>query len=203
MSRRVLDVGGLPPIEFGHKDTLWWAMVFLNAIEGTMLALLAVAYFYVADRTSPFPPTLCPRSLGWLATVDLAILLVSLAPTVLMDRASRAADLGGMRRWLIVVTVLGWSCVGLRVLLFQRLPFRWDQHAYGSVVWSMLGLQTFHLASSVVENTAFLVLLYRGPVAHSHRADLSASTLLWYLVVAGALTQWGVVFLDILRTGAG
>ena len=37
--RRVLDVEALPTHAFGHRDPLWWAVILLVCIEGTMLVL--------------------------------------------------------------------------------------------------------------------------------------------------------------------
>jgi heme/copper-type cytochrome/quinol oxidase subunit 3 len=108
-----------------------------------------------------------------------------------------------MRAGLVAVTLLGLVALALRAFEIDAVGFRWDQHAYGSVVWTFLGLQTFHVASSVAENLALLVVLFRGRVGHSHRADVAASAVLWYLVVAGAVLQYALVFVDILRTGVG
>jgi cytochrome c oxidase subunit 3 len=201
VKRRVLDVRGLPTIGFGPQEPLWWGMLMLNVIEGSMLALLAVAYVYVGDRTAPWPPMVSPRWIGWLATVELGLLIASVLPIWACGRASIRADLRAMRRWLIIGTALGVVALVVRWQIFEALPFRWDDNAYGSVVWTMLGLQTFHLLSSVVENGLFVGLLFRGPVEEKHRSDLHATTLLWYLVVGGATLQWSLIFVDILRTG--
>lgn len=203
MIRRVLDVSGTPTVAVGPKDQLWWAMMLLNVIEGSMLVLLAISYVYIGDRTSPWPPVVSPRSIGWLGTVETAVLVASAVPIYLSGRGAVRGDLWAMRRWLMVGTAIGVVALVCRIAVFRMLPFRWDTNAYGGAVWTFLGLQTFHLLSSLVENTVFALLLVRGPVEEKHRSDLHASTLLWYLVVAGSVLVWAFIYVDILRTGVG
>ena len=89
MSRRTLDVSTLPSIAFGPRATLWWGVVAMLAIEGTALALTGASYLYVRRNFVEWPPagTIVP-ALG-VATGELVVLLVSLAPMILVDRAAR------------------------------------------------------------------------------------------------------------------
>ena len=201
MKRRVLDVSELGTLAFGHRDPLWWGVWLLIAIEATMLVLLAISYFYLRDRVAPWPPDLGPRSLAWIATAELALLLVSLWP---MHEASAAAVRGsvrGMRRGLLLATLLGIAAGACRIAIFAALTFRWDADAYGSVVWTLLGFQTLHLIAGVGENGVFTALLFVGPVEEKHRVDVNVSTPLWYFVIAGEVLLYLVVFGEIWLTG--
>jgi heme/copper-type cytochrome/quinol oxidase subunit 3 len=198
MKQRALDVSGLPTHAFGHRDPLWWAVVLLVAIEGTMLVLLAVSYFYIRDRTTPFPPAHVAHRIAWIATLELAVWIASAVPTYWSGRAAIAGDVQGMRRHLIAATLLGVVAASLRWYEFHLLPFRWDAHAYGSVVWAFLGLQWTHALTGIGENLLYIAVLLIGPVEHKHRVDIEVSTPLWYFVIAGAALAWAVVFLEVL-----
>jgi cytochrome c oxidase subunit 3 len=196
--RRAIDVSKLPTHAFGPRDPLWWGVMLLVAIEGSMLVLLAMSYFYVRSRTAPFPPVAVPRAAAAVATVEVALWLASAVPTYRAGRAAIAGDLAAMRRQLIAATALGTIAAVLRWYEVHLLPFRWDSHAYGSVVWALLGLQWIHGLTGIGENLVYIVLLYVGPVEDKHRADIEVSTPLWYFVVAGAVLAWAVVFLEVL-----
>jgi cytochrome c oxidase subunit III len=198
VKRRVLDVSSLRTLAFGPRAPLWWAVILLDAIEGTMLVLLAVSYFYIRDRTAPFPPVAVARTAGWVATAEVAVWLVSIWPMVLAARAAREDRLRGMRTGLIAATALGIVALILRWYEFHLLPFRWDSHAYGSIVWSLLGVQWVHGLTGIGENLLFIVLLFVGPVEAKHRVDVEVSTILWYFVIAGATLAWATVFLEVL-----
>jgi heme/copper-type cytochrome/quinol oxidase subunit 3 len=198
MKRRVLDVGELPSHAFGHRDPLWWAVILLVAIESTMLVLLTVSYFYIRSRTDPFPPVVVPRRIAWIATAELGVWLVSIVPTYRSGRAAIAGSVPGMRRWLLLATGLGVIACALRWYEIHCLPMRWDSHAYGSVVWALLGLQWVHGLTGIGENALYIAVLWIGPVENKHRADIEVSTPLWYFVVAGAALAWAAVFVEVL-----
>ena len=194
----VVDVGALPKHGFGHKHPLWWAVMALIVVEGTMLALLAVSYFYVRDRTAPFPPVTTNRLAAWVATIEVGAWLVSAWPMVLATKAARAGSVRGVRTNLIIATLLGIIAVTLRWYEFHLLPFGWDHHAYGSMVWALLGVQWLHGFTGIGENVLFIALFFKRPVEDKHRVDVDATAPLWYFVIAGAVLAWAVVFVEVL-----
>jgi cytochrome c oxidase subunit 3 len=198
VKRRVIDVSALPAHAFGQRDPLWWAVILLVAIEGTMLVLLSVSYFYVRDRTAPFPPVAVSPRIAWIATAELAIWVVSALPTYASGRAAIAGDVRRMRLHLALATALGIIAATLRWYEVHLLPMRWDSHAYGSIVWALLGLSWVHQLTGIGENLLYIAVLWIGPVLDKHRVDIEVSTPLWYFVIGGAALTWAVVFLEVL-----
>jgi heme/copper-type cytochrome/quinol oxidase subunit 3 len=192
--RRVLDVGALPAHAFGHRDPLWWAVILLVCIEGTMLVLLALSYFYLRGHMTPWPVTPIPRSLAWLGTAELALWWISAVPMHCASNAAIRGSLRGMRGGLILATVPAVIALGCRYWIMDHLPFRWDADAYASTVWTLLAAQWVHGLTGAGENVLYIALLYRGPVEDKHRVDIEVSTPLWYFVLAGALLIWLVLF---------
>lgn len=201
MKRRVLDVSRLPPIAFGHRDPMWWAVMMLVAIEATMIALLLVAYVYVSDRTTPFPPAHLPDLVAWLAAGDAVLWALSGIPQHRASKAALRGDVRGMRRNLVVASILVvWACV-LQVWVFATLPFAWDSHAYGSVVWGLYGLNFVHGLTAFLEDSLSVAILFRGPVEHKHRTDIEMSSPMVYFVILSNVVIFSVVFLPILLGG--
>ncbi len=192
--RRTIDVSGLPEYAFGHRDPLWWGVMGLVAIEGTMLALLAASWFYVRGNYVAWPPQGVGTRVQLLAALEVALLLASAWPTHLSNLAAERGDLRGMRLWLGVTTALGLAYLVVRSFLFAALPFRWDLTAYASVLWGALVLNTTHGLSGVLENATMLVLLFTGPLEKKHLVDVHASGLLWYFVVFSWTPLWFLMF---------
>jgi len=194
--RPALDVSDLPTTAFGTRDPLWWGVVGIMCIEGTMFAIMAGCYFYLRGGANLWPPagTLHPGVA--ITTLNILILLASLFP---MHRAANSAereDLPAIRLWLIVSTVLMVAFLVIRIVILHRLTFRWDSHAYGSVVWTTVGLHTVHVVTGICENLLFITLLTRGPVEDKHMDDLRLNSMYWYFVVACWVPFYCIFFLD-------
>jgi cytochrome c oxidase subunit I+III len=191
MIRRSLDVSGLPSIAFGPRATLWWGVVALMAIEATALALTGASYLYVRRNFVEWPPagTILP-ALG-AATGELVVLLLSLVPMILVDRAARREEYLPVTVGLAVVTAFGLASIGLRAAQFYgALGTRWDAHVYGSVVWLLLGMQAAHVITSTVENALILAVLVIGPVERKDYVDAHVNAIFWYFVVG----TWAIVY---------
>jgi heme/copper-type cytochrome/quinol oxidase subunit 3 len=201
VKRRVIDVSRLPTMAFGAKDPLWWSVLCLIAIEGTMLVLLALSYLYVSDRTHPFPPTHYTKLVAILSTVEVVLWILAGIPQQLSSRAAVRGDLKRMRLYLVLATLIGIVATVLRIWVFKELPFRWNDHAYGSVVWGMLGVQFTHCATGVLEDAIFCVILFVVPIEEKHRTDINVTTPLMWFVTAGALLCWAIIFLPVLLGG--
>jgi cytochrome c oxidase subunit I+III len=190
-----IDVSDLPTFAFGPRDALWWGVVGLIAIESTVFALAAVTYSYLRGGAIEWPPpgAEMPHLVG---TVNLVLLIASVFPMHLANRAALRGSLRPMRTWLLVASVISLVCLVLRGFELSGMTFRWNHHAYGSIVWTIYGLHTLHLLTSCGENLLFLTLLYRGPVEEKHRLDLRLNGLYWFFVVASWLPLYAILFWD-------
>jgi cytochrome c oxidase subunit III len=189
--RAHIDVAALPTTAFGARSAIWWGVCGLVVIEGTMFALLLVSHVYLRGNVSSWPPSATSSRAILFASLEAAVLAVSIWPSLRMRQAAKAQSVPGMRRALVTATVLGALAVVLRILELRTLGFRWDENAYASVVWTGLGLHMVHLVTGTGENALFAVLLFRGPVEEKLCVDVDLNALYWFFVVA----SWFVLFL--------
>jgi cytochrome c oxidase subunit 3 len=191
-----VDVSSLPQHAFGERSVVWWGALLLVAIEGTMMSLLLVSYFYVRGNYDLWPPSPYGSPVFRLALPLALALVFSLVPTRLAQQAARAERLRPARFYFLLATLPGVAALVLRAFEFRWLPFRWDAHAYGSLFWMILGLHTLHIISGVAENAVVLAVLYLGPVERKHFGDLESSALLWYLVVLEWIPAFAILYLE-------
>jgi cytochrome c oxidase subunit 3 len=195
-TRAPLDVSGLPSNAFGHRAPLWWGVLLLIAIESTAMGLLLVSYFYLRGNYDVWPPTpMAPGALR-LAIVQAIVLGASYLPMLLCARAARQERLAATRGWLLAATVLGAAMLILRGFEIPLIPFRWDQHAYGSIFWMTFGLHITHVLTGVLENAMMIAVLYKGPVETKHFGDIEASALLWYFAVLEWAPAFAILYLQ-------
>ena len=190
--RAAIDVSELPTISFGTSDLSWWSTVVFMAIEGTTIATCLVCHIYLKQNFSTWPPTIVP-SIG-VATANMLLLLVIMAPMRLAGRAARRLDLGRVRFWLTVAVGLSAVAVVLRVYEFRALNVRWDQTAYGSSAWATLG-RTSLLVMDLLETLILTLIFYLGPVEKKHFSDTDDSSIYQVFLSLAYLPIYLLVFL--------
>jgi cytochrome c oxidase subunit III len=193
VTRAALDVSRLPTHAFGPRATLWWGVVAMLAIEGAALAMTAAALLYYRGNFAAWPPARTPPPGLVAATVNVALLVASLVPMVATRRWARRQD----RLWtglgFAFMTLVGIvSCV-LRGLELAALNCRWDDHAYGSAVWLLVGMHAAHLLGATLENLLLAAVIF-GPVESKHYVDADTNAFYWFFVVGAWLPIFLLVY---------
>jgi heme/copper-type cytochrome/quinol oxidase subunit 3 len=190
----LLDVSALPSFAFSHRSLMWWSTAGLMAIEGAVFALAVVTMLFLRVHAPAWPLSgQLPPALLW-GTVNTLVMLSSVVPNHWTKRAAEALDLRGARIGMLVC--LGWAAVFLviRVLEFRALNCRWDDDAYGSIVWMLMGLHTVHLVTDFVDSSVLAAVLYRQPLALRRFVDVSENCLYWDFVVLSWLPLYAAVY---------
>jgi heme/copper-type cytochrome/quinol oxidase subunit 3 len=189
-----LDVTELPSFGFSHRSLMWWGTVGLMAIEGTAFAIAIVMYFYLRSHANTWPMSTPPPELLW-GTLNTFILLISMWPNQLAKHAAEKLDLPRIRLWILVCLAFGLAFLIVRIFEFGALNVRWDQDAYGSIVWILLGLHTVHLLTDTWDTAVLAVLMHTGPIEGKRYVDVSENSLYWYFVVLSWLPIYAVIYL--------
>ena len=194
-SRRVLDVSELPTSVLDSRATVWWGTIVMTVIECFVLALTVGAYFYLRTIAHEWPPGRTRPPALAIPTINLAILLISVVPAVLLDRASRRRDVRMIKWMLFANLVFGTAFLTLRVWEFLSLHCWWNSHAYGSVTWTILGLHTSNLLTSLLETAIVLAYFLLRKVEERHYLDARLDGVFWYFIVVTWVPLYSVVFL--------
>lgn len=191
--RRVLDVAVLPDSAFGHQGLIWWGTVGFMVIEGSMFVIALVVYFYLRLKVETWPPSVPDPDLAY-GTANLILVLVSILPAAMSKKAAEKLDLSRSRAWLAVLVLMGVASVVLRGFEYTALNCRWDDNAYGSIVWVLLSMHTIHVATDVVDSGVLLVMAFTKPMSRKRFVDLSENSLYWYFIVAWWLPIYLVIY---------
>jgi heme/copper-type cytochrome/quinol oxidase subunit 3 len=194
MNRAVIDVSELPSFAFHHRNIVWWGTMGMIVIEGMMFALLITAYMFLKGRSPHWPPGHFPPALLW-GTVNTLILIASAVPNHLTKRAAEHLQLRKVRLWLSVALAFGAAFNIVRIFEFQSLNVWFDENAYGSIVWTLLGFHTAHIVTDFVDSCVLLALLFIGPIEESHFVDAAENSMYWYFVVISWLPIYAVIYL--------
>jgi heme/copper-type cytochrome/quinol oxidase subunit 3 len=201
--RPTIDVSQLPHVALDHRSPIWWGNLLLLLIESTMFALLVAAYLYV--RVIDFqqwppplvdvqPPIYKPLPELKIPTLNLLVLLASLAPMIIADRACVKRRAGIAKAGLVACILFGLACIALRFIEFKSLLFRWDANAYGSVTWTILGMHLLHLITGTAENGIMAAWLFAHGMDDKHARDIHVGATYWYWIAGIWVLLYGLVF---------
>jgi cytochrome c oxidase subunit 3 len=191
--RHVQDVAHLPRSGFGPTSPIWWGTLGFIALEGMGFILAAGAYLYLR-QVNPHWPIAAPPPNHWAGTALLLLLLISVVPNALADKAAKQQRLSAVQLWLVVMTVLGLAAVAIRGWEFTQLNIRWDDNAYGSITWFILGLHAFHLLTDLGDTVVIAVLMFTRHVSKRRFGDVSDNAFYWYFVVATWIPLYGLLY---------
>jgi cytochrome c oxidase subunit III len=179
-----IDVGHLPNLVSGSRAPLWWAMVLLLVIESAVFGTLISTYFFLKMLSPVWPPPGIDPPKLLLPTINTVILLASSIPIFIADRGitkgSRTRLLWGMSIGGAMAIVF----LVLKVVEYADVPYRWDDHAYGSIVWLIVGFHSSHVASVVLKALVVVTLGFRGFFNEKRHLGVQINGLYWHFVVA-------------------
>jgi len=190
--RRVLDVAALPEYAFGHNGLIWWGTVGFMVIEGSVFVMALVAYFFLRTRVAEWPPSLPNPDIA-LGTANTLILLASIIPNHMTKKAAEQLDLRKVRILLPICLAFGVAFVAVRVFEFGSLNCSWDDNAYASIVWFIMGVHSLHLVTDVVDSFVLTGLIFTAHADPTRMVDVSENALYWDFVVL----SWIPIYLTI------
>ena len=188
------DLSALPLHGMGSASPTWWGTAAFMLIEGTGFALALAVYLYLMSLAATWPIDAKRPDLtaGTLVTV---ILLASLIPNYLISRWAQRQDLGKVKVGMIVMSVFGIAPLIVRIFEFPSLNISWDANAYGSIVWTLLGLHPSHIITDLVDTLVLAVLMFTRHGDNARRfGDVQDNAMYWNFVVAAWLPIYVCIY---------
>jgi heme/copper-type cytochrome/quinol oxidase subunit 3 len=203
LTRPAIDVSDLPPIEFDARSPLWWGNTLGLFIETAMFGILVAIYVTVAMNTDPFPPIRSdqlpvlrdPVPDMFLPTIGLIVLLVSLIPAIWLDVSARRRDVRSIKIGILITLSFNIAAFVIRYYEFDSLHFKWNDNAYGSITWMILGMHLLHIIILGVEDIYLTIWTYTKGVDDKHVLDLTVTAVYWYWIVGMWVLMFPLIYL--------
>jgi cytochrome c oxidase subunit III len=181
--RIVADVRGFSPYQEGPNAPLWWGMTGLILIESVVFGSFITAYLYLRAQTGIWPPAGTDPPELFLPTLNTIVLIAS---SFVLHWADTGIKKGDKRR--LFIGLLGAASLAalfliLKVVEYRDVPYRWDTHAYGSIVWTIVGFHSAHVFSLMLKTAVVLTLAGRRYFNTERRLGVTINGLYWHFVV--------------------
>ena len=156
----------------------WWGMAMLIATESALFGLLVATYFYLRFKNAHWPPPGTPEPKVVVPLVLLGVLMLTAFPVW------RAAVSATPRRWLVLALFVqaGYFAMEVHQYRDDLHHFTPQQHAYGSIYYTLLGADHGHVALGLLFDVWILWKLLFG-MTEFRRKALRAIAFYWYAVI--------------------
>lgn len=192
--RFVIDVTDFSRHTNGSDAPVWWGIIGLILIEMSVVSAFVVSYFYLQMMNDQWPPEGMPLPDLFLPTLSLILLLTS---CFTMYLASRALRKNQVKRFVTcTLTSVGLACVVLiiRWQKIQKFEFRWDEHVFGSLVWTINGFHFIHVVSAAIGTAVIGLLGIFGYFNKQRQIGVVVDTLYWNFVALAWIPFYFVLY---------
>jgi cytochrome c oxidase subunit III len=188
------DLSDLPGHGHGARSITFWGIGAFMLIEGAAFALALTAYFFLMMQETEWPSSAAPPDLLW-GTIAAAVMVVSVAPNIWIQRVAEQERLKDARIGLVIMCAVGFVLLAIRAMEFSALNVRWDRNAYGSIVWALIVLHTLHLVTDWIDTLVLTVLMFtgHGRLGRSF-VDVEENALYWHFVIVSWVVIYAVVY---------
>lgn len=197
MKERVaIDVRGMSVYSHGSDGLLYWGFWGILAIETTVFACLMASYFYLRFESGAWPPAGHEPPELLLPSLNTLVLLASSAFVWWGDRGIEKGDSRRLALGLLGGIVLAAAFLVLKAVEYSGVSYRWDDHAYGSIVWTIVGFHSAHVITLVLKTIVVDVLAWRGYFNRERRLGAKVNGIYWHFVVLVWLPLYATLYLS-------
>src|ERR1043165_7453462 len=166
----------------GPRSTSWWAMLILILNETVVFASLPASYFYLRFNSVLWPPPGVRLPELTLSSINTVILIGSSFVMQWAVNGVRQDYVGRLRVGLAVAFLMGAAFLGIQIYEYTQLGFLPQEHAYGSLFWSITGLHALHVLAGLLMNVYVQVRAAYGHFSIDRHQAVENVSLYWHFV---------------------
>lgn len=178
-----------------HRDApIWWGIIGLILIELSVVMAFVVSYLYLNLMNTTWPPADVEPAPLLIPTASLLLMLCS---CVTMYLAGKAIDKNQIKAFVVYTFLsVGMALVVLAVrwLQFDLLSVRWDEHVYGSLLWTISGFHFLHVVSAAIGTAAIGFWGMAGFFTYKRKIGVVVDTLYWNFVAIAWIPFYLVLY---------
>ncbi len=191
---RAYDVGHLSHFNYHDEAPMWWGFWGIIMIETTVFATLIASYYYLNLSYPTIPPAGVDKPDLLLGTISSLILLSSSYPMHKADSASEKGDIKTLKWGLLICIGLAALFLVMKVFEYSKVEYRWDSHAYGSIIWGIVIFHSAHVTSLVLKTIFIAYLAWRGFFNKDRHLGVTINGLYWHFVVLVWVPLYFVIY---------
>jgi heme/copper-type cytochrome/quinol oxidase subunit 3 len=190
-----LGYPALPAHTSGLASPDWWAMALSVLAVAITFAYVVFSYYYLRFHAPSWPPAGVALPALPLALAALLVLLLSVGPTYLAERAIRRGDQRGLRRGLAISAVLGVVFLVLQGYDYMSLGLEPAAHAYSAIFLVTAGAHLTIVIAGLVISAIVQVQAHRGYFNERRFVAVQNTAMYWYFAVVSGVVTFAMLYL--------
>ncbi len=190
----VIDLSDLPISAMGPRSLLWWGTFGFMLIEGMGFLLAAGAYLYLRGQAPTWPLAGHRPPDHWAGLSFTLVAVASVLPNLWVAARAKKKDEPTVRWGVLLMTLIGVLLVIVRGFEFAHLNVRWDDNAYGSLVWLLMVLHTTHVITDLGDTAVLSLWLFTHEVGDDQFSDINDNAGYWNFVIIAWLPIYLLVY---------
>jgi cytochrome c oxidase subunit 3 len=190
----VVGASDFPRLTSGPDTPIWWGIIGLILIEMSVVSAFVVSSLYLQMMNKQWPPsgTEVPDIL--LPTLSLIVLLVSCVTMYLASKVINKNQIGRFVFYTFASVILALIVLAIRWQAFHNFEFRWDEHVYGSLVWTITGFHFVHVVSAAIGTAVIGLAGMVGFITRQRKIGVVVDTLYWNFVTLAWIPFYIVLY---------
>jgi len=131
-----------------------------------------------------------------MPTIATFLMLISVIPTYLGDKAIKKDDNRGLIINMIATIILESTFIAILITHLMFLNYKWDTNAYASIFWVLIVTHLIFTAVMILENAYILVLATQHYYNSERHWGVEVDGLSSYFIVAMWVAVYFTVFLS-------
>jgi heme/copper-type cytochrome/quinol oxidase subunit 3 len=171
-------------------------------IESSTMAILIVSYFYLRMNFEKWPPPKIDAyppidhpvpDLGF-STLNVLLLALSVPIMIWTHRAALRMDKHKVLVGVFVMLAASVIVSVLRCVEFRSTKFWWNDNAYASIVWTIIGMHLLYSLSGALEFLVMGLWIASHELDEAHALDVTLAGIYWYWVAGTGVLVYAVVY---------
>ncbi|HUQ80535.1 MAG TPA: hypothetical protein VM076_05350 [Gemmatimonadaceae bacterium] len=189
------DASELPSVVYGPRVATWWGTVGFMIAETATLAACVAGYYYIRRNYVTWPPRHTPLPDLMIPTISLIVLIATVIPCYMFEKAAKRLDLDAVRRWMWIASAVLVAATVLRYLEFKALNVRWDANAYASVAWAVVVAHFTLVIVDTIETILFAAMARKDVSPARYFPGYAEDAFYTYFMVAVWIPCYVTVYL--------
>lgn len=191
-----VNAAELPALINGRDAPIWWGIVGLLVVESVVFSALIVSYFYLGFMNTEWPLAGVEDPGLLLPSIGTAAILASSVSMYIADAGIKKNKVQRLKWGLVVSVLFATVFLALKAYEYSDKGYRWDSHAYGSIVWLIIFFHSTHVVSLGLKTAVVAVLSWRGFFDKDNRIAVTVNGFYWHFVVLVWIPLFATLYLS-------